>query len=338
MGNIHFLDCTLREVALPQYHWGTDVMGAVLDSLCSAGIEIVECGFLKSGAHLPGSSLFQNVSTIDTLVADVKKRGCQIAALMDHGRFQVSTLPHASQTQLDIVRVCFKKGERYAVLEDIEKLIQKGYRVFVQHVDIPSYTDAEIREFIERLNPLHPACYCIVDTFGTMYEEDLQRVWTLVQSLLAEDIAIGIHAHNNLMMANALAMYMVRHHGQRDLVVDGTLLGAGRGAGNTNTEILLHYLCRTQGKTYDLTHIYQIVDQIKPILEENFQYGYSLPYFQAGINGAHVFNVDYLNTHYRLSSTQRMLLLQMLTQEQKKKYDYPHLDQLVATLQQETKK
>lgn len=337
MGNIQFLDCTLREVALPQYHWGEETMHAVLESLCSAGVEIIECGFLKNGSYPPGSSLFQDTKSIDALVGGVKERGCQIAALMDYGRFQISTLPHASQTLLDIVRVCFKKHERYAVLEDIAGLIQKGYRVFVQHVDIPSYTDDEIRDFIERINPLHPTCYCMVDTFGTMYVEDLQRIWSMVDDLLADDISIGIHGHNNLMMANALAMYMIRCHGRRNLIVDGTLLGAGRGAGNANTEILLYYLCRTQEKTYDLLPIYQIVDKIQPVLDEKYQYGYSLPYFQTGILAAHVFNADYLTAHYRLTSVQRMQLLQKLTPEQKIKYDYAQLDRLVSELQEDAK-
>lgn len=330
MDNIQFLDCTLREVALPGYHWGTGVMTGVLDGLCRAGVEIIECGFLKNGVHEPGSSLFYDTKHMDTLVAGVKKRGCRIAALMDYGRFDVSALPPARDTLLDIVRVCFKKHQRDAVLEDMAALGEKGYRVFVQHVDIPSYTDEEIQDFIRRLNPLHPACYCIVDTFGSMYVEDLKRTWALVDRTLVGGIAVGIHAHNNLMMANALAMEMIRCHGSRSLIVDGTLLGAGRGAGNANTEILLHYLTQTQGKQYDLTPIYQTVDTIKPLLEENFQWGYTLPYFQTGITGAHVFNVDYLNTRHPLSSTQRMEVIQMLSPELRKKYDYAYLDQLVA--------
>ena len=338
MDNIQVLDCTLREVALPQYAWGTETMTEIMDLLCRAGVQIVECGFLKNGEHRQGSSLFSDTGRIDEIANAVKKHGCQIAALMDYGRFDVSTLPSARDTSLDIIRVCFKKHERHVVFDDIKRLQDKGYCVFVQHVDVPSYTEEELLAFLQRINEVQPEVYCMVDTFGTMYEEDLQPIWMLVNATLKEEIAVGIHGHNNLMMANALAISMIRHHGCRNLVVDGTLLGAGRGAGNANTEILLHYLQKYHARPCDLTAIYRAVDKIRPILDANFQWGYTLPYFMTGITGTHVFNVDYLLAHHPMTSEQMMQVIGQLDAQQRKKYDYGNLDSLAAACVAKDKK
>lgn len=50
----------------------------------------------------------------------------------------------------------------------------------MQPVDILGYTDAELLDLIEKINELEPYAFSIVDTFGSLYREDLQRVFYLV--------------------------------------------------------------------------------------------------------------------------------------------------------------
>ena len=72
----------------------------------------------------------------------------------------------------------------------------------MQPVDILGYTDAELLDLIEKINELEPYAFSIVDTFGSLYREDLQRVFYLVHHNLWANAKIGFHSHNNLHVKN----------------------------------------------------------------------------------------------------------------------------------------
>ena len=52
-------------------------------------------------------------------------------------------------------------------------------------------------DLIEKINELEPYAFSIVDTFGSLYREDLQRVFYLVHHNLWTNAKIGFHSHNN---------------------------------------------------------------------------------------------------------------------------------------------
>ena len=60
---------------------------------------------------------------------------------------------------------------------------------------------------------------------------------------MSSSIRIGFHSHNNMQLSNALSQEFVRiTQGKREVVVDATLSGMGRGAGNTPTELIVQYM------------------------------------------------------------------------------------------------
>ncbi len=144
---------------------------------------------------------------------------------------------------IDGIRICFKKEERFDVFEYAKAIKDKGYKVFFQNVDTMSYSDIELLEVIERVNELKPYAYSIVDTFGAMYAEDLRHIYSIVNHNLDKDIILGFHAHNNLMLANANTQEFVNLAcNEREINIDSSILGCGRGAGNSHTECLVEFL------------------------------------------------------------------------------------------------
>lgn len=144
---------------------------------------------------------------------------------------------------VDAVRECFFKKERYQALEVCKDIKHKGYKLFVQPVDIMGYTDKELIEFLELVNELEPYCISIVDTFGSMYQEDLHRVFEIINHNLIDTCKIGFHSHNNMQLSNALSQEFIRMTvGKREVIIDGTISGMGRGAGNTPTELIAQYM------------------------------------------------------------------------------------------------
>ena len=51
MNRLNILDCTLRDGGyINEFHFGEQAMKNVIEKLSKAAIDIIECGFMKSGA------------------------------------------------------------------------------------------------------------------------------------------------------------------------------------------------------------------------------------------------------------------------------------------------
>lgn len=100
--------------------------------------------------------------------------------LADYSRYSISNLEENTGNSIDIVRECFFKQERFEAMKVCQEIKKKGYEVFVQPVDALGYTDAELIELLDLVNQVEPYCFSIVDTFGSMYEEDLQHIYSIV--------------------------------------------------------------------------------------------------------------------------------------------------------------
>ena len=110
-------------------------------------------------------------------------------------------------------------------------------------MDILGYSDLELIEFIEEINKIEPFSFSIVDTFGSMYQEELCHCFEIINHNLVSTSQIGFHSHNNLQMSNSLSQEFIRiAAGKRDVVIDGTISGMGRGAVNTPTELIAQYM------------------------------------------------------------------------------------------------
>lgn len=328
MKNIKLLDCTLRETASCDLDPEAKFTEKFIEFMIPSKVDYIEIGFLKEGGNQISGNFFENVDQVDQIIGKWKEKN-KFVALIDCGRFHVKNLPCASETSLCGIRICFKKHQVNDVISDIRTLVDKGYRVFVQHVDIMDYAEKEIISFIRKLNGFGISGYSIVDTFGTMYPEDLERLYSLVDHYLEKAIILGFHGHNNKMMANALAMELARLVSDRRLILDVSVAGAGRGAGNANTEILMDYLNKNHGSCYLLDSIIELADLMLPLFRNRFKWGYCMPYFLAGLYDAHTFIVDYLSEQHGVRLADIKSVLDQMSEEEKKKYNYKNIDKML---------
>lgn len=328
MNQVRLLDCTLREAPLDGLMWGDMSIRKLIDGLERANIDIIEVGFLKDLPYRQGSTSFHTAEDIRPYLLH-KKEGKLYAALVDYGRYDLSALTDYDGTSVDVIRVCFKHHEIDAVLDYAAAIRAKGYRVAIQHVDTLGYTDEQIRAFIDRVNAFKPLSYSVVDTFGAMYEDDMLHLVHLVDSMLDRDILLGFHAHNNLMLADANAQRFVQEFiGCRDIVVDASLYGCGRSAGNAHTELMAQYMVRKHGAAYDINEILDMIDTVITAAQEQTTWGYSIPYFISGMHNAHTFNAKQLLKRHNLRSKDLRGIIERLDETQKKAYDYALLEKL----------
>lgn len=324
---ISLLDCTLREAPVDSLLWGDEFIEKFIFGLEEANVDIIEIGFLKDTEYKEGSTIFNTPNQIERYIPLHSKS--QYVALVDYGRFDVDTLAPNNGRTIDGIRICFKKEEKDVVFDYAKKIIEKGYWVSIQQVDTRGYSDDEILRVIEKVNELKPKSYSIVDTFGSLYEEDAEYLYKLINHNLDKNIALGFHAHNNLMLAASNSQRFITDLcGIRKLIVDGSVHGCGRGAGNAHTELLAEYINLKHFGKYDINKLLDIIDDILPELMEKGKWGYSIPYFIAGIHSSHVFNVDFLLSRHNIRSRDLRDIINQLDDKSRRKYDYPLLEKI----------
>ncbi len=325
MKRVQLLDCTLRDGGyLVDAQFGNTVIKGMIKGLTDSGIDVVECGFLKDEPHTKGSTIFNNAAQLRPFLPE-DRRQASFVCLADYSRYTISNLEPFDGTSIDGVRACFFKNERYDVIDFCKEIVEKGYKLYVQPVDILGYTDSELLELLELINPLEPYAFSIVDTFGSMYKEDLRRVFYLIDRNLNAVSRIGFHSHNNLQMSFSLSQEFVdMTQGLRKVVIDATMAGMGRGAGNTNTELVMQYMNRKYNVGFDI--VLDLIDNYIDGIRNTCSWGYSTAYFLAGSYSAHVNNISYLTAKAGISSRDINYLLNRIGSEARKRYDYDLLE------------
>lgn len=327
MKRVNILDCTLRDGGyLVDAKFGNTAIKGIIKGLTESGTDVIECGFLKDEPHETGSTIFNNAAQIRSYLPSDRKNASYVC-LADYSRYTISNLEPYDGTSIDGVRACFFKHERYDVIDFCKEIVNKGYKLYVQPVDILGYTDAELLELIDMINPIEPFAFSIVDTFGSMYKEDLQRVFYLVHHNLTASSCVGFHSHNNLQMSFALSQEFIEMtQGLRSVVIDATMNGMGRGAGNTNTELVMQYMNRKYNAGYDIDSVLDLIDNYVDSIHSTCDWGYSTSYFLAGSYSAHVNNISYLSGKAGISSRDINFILNQIGSDARKRYDYDLLE------------
>ena len=327
MNHAKLLDCTLRDGAyLIDKKFGDNTIYGIIKGLVNTGIELIEIGFLQDDGFGEGKTVFKNSKDAEKFVPEDKK-GSLFTVLADYSRYSIENLDDYTGTSFDAVRACFFKNERFDVIEFCKEVKRKGYKLFVQPVDILGYTDVELIEFIELVNSIEPYCLSIVDTFGSMYVEDLRRVYELINHNLVKNCKIGFHSHNNMQMSSALSQEFLRMtYGQREVVVDATISGMGRGAGNTPTELVAQYMVSKLGYTYDIDALLDVIDEYMDHIRTICSWGYDTNYFIAGAYSAHVNNITYLKKKNSIRYKDTRYILNKIGAVPRKRYDYDLLE------------
>ena len=100
----------------------------------------------------------------------------------------------------------------------------------------------------------------------------------------------------------------------------------GRGAGNTNTELVMQYMNRKFNSGYDIDIVLDLIDNYIDGFHNSYEWGYSIPYFLAGSHSAHVNNISYLSAKAGIASRDINFLLNRLDPVERKRYDYSLLE------------
>ena len=329
MNNIHILDCTLRDGGYcNEWRFGFNNAKKITNGLMEANVEIIECGFITNRVvYNPEVTKYTTLDEVAKIIPE-NREGKIFVAMMNYGEYNIGDIPDHDGSSIDGIRVAYQKKNRYEALELCKQIQEKGYLVFIQAMVSLSYTDEEFLDTIHRVNSFKPYAFYIVDSFGMMKGKDLTRLFYMVEHNLDPEIWIGFHSHNNMQLAYSNAQQLINVQTNRNLIIDSSIYGMGRGAGNLNTELFVEYLNENAGKHYELMPLLTLIDEILNEFYQRNYWGYSLPNYISASHNTHPNYARYLDDKKTLTFEDMDAIFDMMSEDKKVSYDKTYIEEL----------
>ena len=332
MNRLKVLDVTLRDGGcVNNFNFGTAYMNKILHSLEAAQVDIIEVGYIdeKKGS-IKGRTQYLSEKCIETSLNLEKKQDISYVAMIDYGKFDIDNLQNRNVSGIDGIRLAFHKKNRFEAIDLGKKIIEKGYDFYVQPMITLRYSDAELLELIQYVNDNIPTAnaFYIVDSFGEMRPNDMCRIMNLVDHNLNLDISIGFHSHNNLQLSYSNAISLLQFATNREVIIDSSIMGMGKGAGNLNTELLLEHLNLYYGKTYSISPLLEVIDKVVNQLHSEFYWGYAIEYHLSSVNHCTPSYASYFYNKHMLPIDQVGELLSLIEDNKKISFDAVYAENL----------
>lgn len=295
---IKILDCTLRDGGyVNDWKFSRESFDAIITGLQEVGIDIIEVGMMVKNSAEEFTTKFPDFAHIPDLPR-IKDSRSIFTVMFTYGEAKGVNVPPRKPDGVEAIRLAYFKNDYRESLKLAEDFKQKGYEIFLQAMATFMYSERELQEMIEQVNRLRPKYFCMVDSFGVMYNADVQHMFKFVDSVLAPEIGLGFHAHNNQQLAfsNAIAFVDVAENSPRNICVDASIYGMGRGAGNVNLELLTNYLNRKKAANYDTEKILELWRDHLYADYKKYFWGYSWEYFLTACNETNSAYIWYLKT------------------------------------------
>lgn len=335
---LQLLDCTLRDGGyVNDWNFGNSTIISIFKRLVEANIDVIEIGFLdERQSFSPDRTIQPDTKSYDKILSSVDYKNVLLVAMIDYGTCSLEHISPCSESILDGIRVIFKQHDMREAVYFGRELSVLGYKVFLQMVSITSYSDRDLLDLLDLVNEMPPYAVSMVDTYGLMHKEEMLHYFHLLDHNLKPEIRIGYHSHNNFQLAYANTCELIKRRAEHDILVDGTLYGMGKSAGNAPLELLAMYLNENYGKTYNLNQLLEAIDTNILRIYHKQHWGYNLLYFLAASNDCHPNYIDYLLNKKTLSVGAINEIVKMVPLEQKLNFQQTCIEQLYIEYQKRT--
>ena len=333
MNNYRILDCTLRDGGyINNFDFGDYIIKDITRKLAESHVDIIECGFLKSNEFDPDKTLYGSVESIKGYI-NPKSPETMYVGMIAYGDIGIDEISECQGDSIDGIRVTFHKDKIDEAFLFGKQLMNKGYKVFMQPVGTTTYSSDELMELISKVNSIKPFAFYLVDTLGTMFNNDLFEMFSLADRYLDKEISVGFHSHNNLQMSFSNAIELIRIHTDREIIIDSSVFGMGRGAGNLCTELIMEYINKQVENKYEIVPVLEIFDEHISKILLKYKWGYSLPYFIASTNNCHPNYATHLINKQTLSIKQISHILSQIDNQKRELFDKKYIELLYIDYQ-----
>ncbi|MBN1582442.1 MAG: aldolase catalytic domain-containing protein [Anaerolineae bacterium] len=284
---IKVLDCTIRDGGLMNDHgFDEPIVKAVYSACVEAGIDYIELGYKASAKIFSrtefGPYKFCTEQDLRHIVGD-NETDLKLSVMADAERtdYHTDILPR-DQSVLDMIRVATYIHQIPTALDMVQDAHEKGYEVCINLMAVSTVPEYELDQALEAMAESKTDAIYLVDSFGSFYSE---QIGYLMHKYLnyAESTGktVGIHTHNNQQLAYANTIEAIVLGAN---LIDGSMAGLGRGAGNCSLELLLGFLHNPKFRLRPVLKCIQ--EHIEPLRKE-LLWGPDIPYMITGLLNQH---------------------------------------------------
>ena len=329
MSDIKLLDCTLRDGGyVNNWDFNKEQISSTINNLTKAGLDYIEMGYLTSMYQDVGGSRYQYVEIASNFIPKDRKHS-KFLLMADVTQYDTDTLCPRTKNTIDGIRVVFYKRQIEQAVEFCKRVVEHGYDLFLQPMVTIDYSVTEFEELVQYFcNLCHPYALSIVDSFGCMKPEEIATFFKVLDRNLDKNIKIGFHGHDNMQLSllNVISLFEVAS--ERDIMIDASVSGIGRGAGNLHTELIVHYMNYACLGNYELEYIVHIMSNITEPISRKEQWGYS-PYFMlTALKRAHPNFATYLLANYEVTVNEFKTYLSHIPDDMLTKCTRPYVEEL----------
>ena len=287
--SIKVLDATLRDGGLcNDFFFKDEFVKALYMANLRAGVDYMEVGYRADKTMFDtekyGRWKFSSDEDILSVIGENKDTGLKLSIMADVGRCNYKEdIRPKSESPIDLIRVAtyvHTIPECCAMINDAKK---KGYEATCNIMAISNAGEKDVRCAFDMIFQTDVDCIYIVDSFGSLYPEQIQRISALyTEYAFKYGKSVGIHAHNNQQMAFANTIEAI---GNGVDWIDATYLGMGRGAGNCSMENVIGFL---RNPKYNLYPVIKFIEEyMEPLKAEGVKWGYDIQYLLSGLFNQH---------------------------------------------------
>ena len=277
---LKILDCTLRDGGY-YTNWDFDdsTVESYIESINNLPIDFIEIGYrsIKLDGYL-GKYFYLPISVINEIRNKTDKKLVIILNEKDIRVEHLDSILGECLGLIDLVRIAIdpKNIKRAIILA--KGLKKMGFKVGFNVMYMSTWFEQkDLFESLSEVNNVADYFY-MVDSFGGVYPKDVIKTYDRIKKDLT--IKIGFHGHNNLELALINTITAIDCGVD---IVDATITGMGRGAGNLKTELLLTHLSSVQGLQINFNSLSSVVD-VFSVLQDKYNWGTNLPYMVSGAN------------------------------------------------------
>jgi 4-hydroxy 2-oxovalerate aldolase len=277
------VDCTVRDGGLVNnWDFSMEFVQDLYESLNAAGVEYMEIGYKNSPKLLKSEGKEGPWRFLDDsfLRDTIKKKNTKLSALVDVGRVDEADVLPRSESMLDLIRVATYARETAKAIELGTLFHERGYETTINIMALSNVMDNELNESLAMINDSPIDVVYIVDSFGSLDPDDFRYLVEKFRRSL-KNKRLGVHTHNNMQLAFANTMAAAQLGVE---LLDASVYGMGRAAGNTPTELLLAKIMRPE---YSLRPVLGMIEKHMLKLREKEEWGYLIPDMITGMLDEH---------------------------------------------------
>lgn len=278
---IEILDCTLRDGGYyTNWDFSEGVTANYFKAMESLPVSYVEIGY-RSLVHDKYEGQYNFCP--DYLLAEVRRQmpSKKIGIMLNEKEItpeHLDKLLAFPTGTIDFVRMAIDPANLDRARETARKIKEMGFEVGFNVMYMSRW--AEYPSFMSDVVSLNGIVdsFSMVDSYGSMFPEQVAETTRLLKSKLT--CKTGFHGHNNIELAFANTLASINAGCD---IVDATITGMGRGAGNLRTELILSYLSSVKGINMDFYSLSTTVADFEK-MKEKFGWGTKLPYMASGFS------------------------------------------------------